>query len=399
MSLITQPFMRVGNRVVDSPPELLAEYEVTAELKFEPAVDTSNIDLGAIHAAENIWMISLWFKPDALFDSSASTDQYLFGQYVDATNYLVIYLRASDGKLVFDHTEAGGQEIVVSSETSWKPEWQHVICSLHNVNGKRMIVNGGTAVTEAGDTTAISLIANQILGARDNGTSTEGFDGAIKNVAMSITVLSAGDESGLLVGIVPVDATEYYPLNEGTGTIALDYGSGGNNGTIDSANTWEGTGAQASIILSQIPAGYDILILEWENLIVNNAAIQNLQLTMAGGAGEYDYSNLAFGTTSTTQNAANFILLGTCGDVPGVGRKSNGSVKIFNRLANEKVCIGTEVGVATAQTTLHDLFGFHIEAKDRTVDEEISTMTITPAAGSLMGGSRARVIGISTGGR
>ena len=52
-------------------------------------------------------------------------------------------------------------------------------------------------------------------------------------------VLSTDEERDLLKGIIPADATEFYRLNEGHGTTAIDVGTGGNDGTIDSANRWE----------------------------------------------------------------------------------------------------------------------------------------------------------------
>ncbi len=383
------------NAVVDSPPELLDSFEVTAELNFDGS-SNSSIDCGAIHdAVDKLW-ISFWFKLDTAFSSASAATQELFAKYVDGTNYVYCYLDNNDGKLYLAHGEGAGPETISSAETSFAADiWHHIIVSMSTAAGQRMIVNGGTAVTEAGNQTAISLVASIVFGTAVV-DSVGYFVGEMRDVAIGIDDLSGAEEAALLKGIVPVDATQFYPLNEGTGTVALDYGSGGNNGTIDSANSWLGTGAQSSIIMSPIPAHYGELILIWEDLIVNNAAIQNLQLTMVGGAGDYDYSNLAFGTASTTQNAANFILLGTCGDVPGVGRKSNGYLRIFNRAAVEKVCIGTEVGTPAAQTTLHDLLGFHIEAKDRTVTAgvEITSLTITPAAGSLMGGGKVYLLGI-----
>jgi len=372
-------FRAVRNAVVDSPPELLAKYEVTTELQFIPASATSNIDLGAIHAAENIWGIGLWFKPNSLFSSASSTDQYLFGQYVDATNYMV--------------TEGGSQEIVVSAETSWTPERHFVICSAHNVNGKRMIVDGGTAVTEAGDTTAISLIANQVIGCRDNGTSTEGFDGSIDNVAMVIDALTVGEEADLLNGIVPVDATDYWRLNEGTGTSAYSREGTKTVGTIDTACTWGGTGAQTTITLSPIPAGYGILILIWENSLTNNPDAGGLEVNFNGDeAANYDRSRVNFGTASSTTNADSDIPFGLSGDIDAAGFITSGYLIILNRAAQEKVAIGKDISYNYA----HDFTGKHTEAKWRNTSDEISSMVISSNAGSLIGGSKFYLLGIKT---
>ena len=148
-----------------------------------------------------------------------------------------------------------------------------------------------------------------------------------------------------------------------------------------------------------VPIGYDILLLSWSNVYVTDDDLQNLELTLVGGAGEYDHSFIALGTASSTTNAQNLIRIGQCGDDDAVKRISAGYVTIFNRLAQEKVVIGLETGFynSAANGTDDDVFGYHIEAKDRTTDEAISAVIITASNSKLFAvASRFTLLGIAT---
>ena len=218
---------------------LLAQEEAPL---FIVASATSNMNVGAIHDAQNDLGFSFWFKPTADFSSSSSTDQFLFGKFDDANNRLTGKLRASDGKLAIMHEEATVEEPIVSAETSWNDgQWYHGHVSFSTTNGQRLIIDGGTAVTEASNQTAISLTAALIFGARDDGTSTEGFGGVMANIAIVTDALSTDEEAGLFNGVIPADATEIWLMDEGTGTNVANTGTSGsgNDGTLDAAVTWE----------------------------------------------------------------------------------------------------------------------------------------------------------------
>lgn len=397
----TSPALRyvVGNRVVDSPPVLLDSYEVKTELHFVAGVTTSNVDLTALHDAENDLWISLWFKLDEAFSSASSANQIIFGKYVDATNLLTIQLLAASGKLQFNHLEGGSEESLLSTKDSWAGgTWHHVICSLSTTSGKRMIVNGGTAVAEAGDTTAISLIANMVLGALDNGTTNTGFAGAMRDVSIGNDELTGAEEAALLQGIVPVDATEVYKLNEGTGTTAISSGSGANNGTIDSANTWVGTTVAifASLV---VPVGYDILFLYWNGAMHSDPNTEyNILMTFNGdGGGNYDWSKRAFNSGTVSTNSATYISIGNMD-----GRTSNmvhtsGFLTIFNRAGQQKSVIGGEANFRKGQTNLNRLTELHIASKWRTTAGVISLITLTASgAGNYIGGTKFWLLGINS---
>jgi len=182
---------------------------------FIAGVDTSNVKFADPYDAVNDIYASIFFTPDQTFSSASSTDMYLVSKFVDATNYWFIFLRASDGKLVMDHREGNGAETIVSAETSWAAGTKfHVLGSCNTGEGQRLIIDGGTAVTEVGNTTAISLIADVTIGARDDGTSTEGFEGVIHGqVVMGggadvelTTTADTGEEALSAKGIPPASA-------------------------------------------------------------------------------------------------------------------------------------------------------------------------------------------------
>jgi len=201
-------------------------------------VATSNINLGAIHNAENILYIKIRFRLDAPFAAGAPADQYLFGKFDGANDYLMGWLEAADGMFHMAHAEAAAVEAIVSAEDSWDIGWHTIVVSLHNVNGQRLRVDGSAAVVEAGNTTAISLAADFVLLARDDGVSIEGLTGVEVDVVMGIAALTVAQEDDLYNGIPPAAATESYLLDEGRGVIAYDRGTGGNNGTLDTTATW-----------------------------------------------------------------------------------------------------------------------------------------------------------------
>ncbi len=203
----------------------------------------SSVDFGAIHDATDKLWISFWFKLDTAFSSASPTTQELFAKYVNGTNYFYCYLDETDGKLYLDHGEGAGPETISSTETTWAADtWHHIIASMSTAAGQRMIVNGGSAVAEAGNQTAINLVASIVFGAAVV-DSAGYFVGEIKEVVMGTDDLNAGEEAALYAGTLPGDETEYWPMDEGSGTgagaIKDQEGTADADGAIDSACTWE----------------------------------------------------------------------------------------------------------------------------------------------------------------
>ena len=213
----------------------------------------------------------------------------------------------------------------------WAPGfWNHIILSISAANGARLIINGEAAVTDA-DTTALFAGGTMYLGFTTIDLSNS-LVGEMRDVALGTDDLSGAEEAALLQGIVPVDATQYYPLDEGSGTTVYDNGTGGNDGTVDSANTWQGTGAQSTITLSQIPSGYGELILILSGVMDNTDSLKNIKMTFNGDTGaNYDWSDEEFGAASSTTNGATSAIIGAAGNKDDVAGVWDGVYRIFNR--------------------------------------------------------------------
>jgi len=204
---------------------------------------TSNIHAGDIGDGNKLWM-SLWFNLDTAIPAGGSgTDQYLIGKYTDDDEFLMVWIEGADGKIYLSHNEAGVAETIGTAETAWALGWHHILASCSTVVGQRLIADGGTAVDDAGNVTVISLTPDAFcIGARDDGVNAEGFIGEMQNVILGIGDLSAPEEEALYAGTAPTGAnapTEYWYIDEGTGTIIISYGSVATTGTADDANTWE----------------------------------------------------------------------------------------------------------------------------------------------------------------
>lgn len=160
------------------------------------------------------------------------------------------------------------------------------------------------------------------------------------------------------------------------------------------------TGTTASVSFV-VPLRYDMLLLSWDDVYGDQIADQLIELTLLSSGSGYDDSYIALGTASNADNNTAGITLGTFGDIdtgPADGEHyfSSGHVIIFNRNGYEKVVIGTEVHYSddTGATAPEDVFGYHIEAKDRDTGV-ITAVTLTPSAGNFTQG-RFTLLGIAT---
>ena len=155
--------------------------------------------------------------------------------------------------------------------------------------------------------------------------------------------------------------------------------------------------ATAASVSFVVPTGYDELILFWHDVYGNGGADQAITMTFnSDTAGNYDTSRQAFGAASSTTNAASGIILDYCGDTDDDQMYANGFITIFNRLAQEKVCIGTANWYDKADVQINDVNGRHIEAKWRNTTAAIFSITRTPSSGSLVVNSRFTLLGIAT---
>ncbi len=153
--------------------------------------------------------------------------------------------------------------------------------------------------------------------------------------------------------------------------------------------------AAAASVEITVPAGYEILFLEWSGVYGDQVATKNIYLRFNGDTGNnYDYSMQPFGTVSSTANAGTVIIGGQFSNTT-LGYYNSAKLLIFNRASQEKVVIGNNViTIASAE----DLTGWHNEAKWRNTSDEISTILIFASGGNFTAGSRFILRGLRTSG-
>lgn len=209
--------------------------------------NTSNINCGAIHNNAATYWLSFRFKLDQPFSAAAVTDQYLWGKFVDATHFLWLVLKAADGKLYFEGQDGGANDFSIAAQdgaadiTSWNSgQWYQVLASISAVNNVRFRVDNGTVVTDA-SAIAFPNGGDFVLLDYDDpgaGTGFEGIEVGFFGGTDDLSQAAPDEEYDLYTGIPPADVVNEYLLDEGRGVTAYDRGSGGNNGTLDTAATW-----------------------------------------------------------------------------------------------------------------------------------------------------------------
>ena len=210
---------------------------VTNVLAFDGTAN-SKIDCGAINDAAAKFWVSFRFKLDSDFSSANSTDQFLWSKAVDTNNTIIANLYAGNGKLYF-YMYIGGllKFQITSAETSWTAgTWYHVLASISSANAVRLRVDNGTAVTDT-DTTALPNGGDFMIGYYAYDTA-KGFIGAIADFACGTDDLSTTEEASLYTGTLPGDETDWWAIDEATGTSITSYGSDATTGTAGSACSW-----------------------------------------------------------------------------------------------------------------------------------------------------------------
>lgn len=196
---------------------------------------TSNINCGEIHNASAKLWVSFRFKLDADFVIGTTTI-ITFGKFEDGFTNLYLYLHSVTGKLTLDQNM--GLIHLESNEVSWEAgKSYHVIASISDSGGGRLIVDGGVAIT-AGGTANLPNGADLVFGDKWSPGTGGGFEGIISDVFVGTDDLTTDEETDLYNGIPPLDTVNEYLLDEGRGVIAYDRGSGGNNGTLGTSATW-----------------------------------------------------------------------------------------------------------------------------------------------------------------
>jgi hypothetical protein len=181
--------------------------------------------------------ISLWLKTTLsslgylVSKQTAFTDGY--GVFMLPTGEIAFYLGSSTSSArIYAYTQ----------NTFNDGDWHNVVTTYdgsQDVSGLNIYVNNTSqALTVVTNNTPnnVSNIANFAIGMR-NGDAYPYLD-YIDEVSVFNSELSASDVTNIYNGGTPTDLTDlspiaWYRFEEGSGTTAIDSGSGGNNGTLN----------------------------------------------------------------------------------------------------------------------------------------------------------------------
>jgi hypothetical protein len=208
-------------------PYMMPRRTVGSVLHFDGTAN-SYVDCGDIYDLSTKLWVSCWVK----FDSFAAYSiPWSKGSGNDS---LRLYLNSQ--LIRVSKTTGGVSDFDLSSGiNAIVNNWYHVLLSISDVNGARLIVNGGTPSTNA-DTSSIPDCGNFIIGSGQAGAEWN-VTGVIANVIVGTDDLTTAEEAGLYNGIIPADRTDLWYLDEGRGTTAYSYGT--NNGTKGSSALWQ----------------------------------------------------------------------------------------------------------------------------------------------------------------
>ena len=199
--------------------------------------DVNNLSFGN-GTTDSPFSISAWIKIGQTtaqgivtkYGSNSSTREYLF--YTTGGKLRLLFIDASNGANNF---ATGTTNLSIDT-------WYHVACTYDGrggstaYNGMTLYINGvaESVTTIGGSYTAMSNTTQVVQIGK---YSTNRLLGYIDETAIFNSELSASDITSIYNGGIPNDITSLSPLSwwrfEGTGTTAIDSGSGGNDGTLE----------------------------------------------------------------------------------------------------------------------------------------------------------------------
>lgn len=183
-------------------------------------------------------------------------------QNIVTMNGLAVYKNGSTQKVsLYTHTDTN---MLHSSAVMPRDRWCHIVATYDNGTAK-VYIDGVLDNTTTGNASNLSAGAVQKLfvGVASNGTSSW-VTGRLRDVRIYNQAVSASDASVLALGAdIILQPVLHLPLNEGSGTTAVDI-AGGNNGTITGA-TWTKQPAAAKNVSLIDDGGVDRPAGNWHN--------------------------------------------------------------------------------------------------------------------------------------
>jgi len=181
--------------------------------------------------------ISCWFKRNTPY-----TTEFVIDKSESSGNYrgYSILIPDSDNKIYFTLRYTSSYFIQVKSNTAiTDTDWHNLVITYSGsslISGVNIYIdNVNDTGTGTGTLSGSTITAQPLqIGARNGANN---FLGKIDEVSIFNSELSASDITTIYNGGVPNDISSLLPLSwwrfEGTGTTAIDSGSGGNDGTLE----------------------------------------------------------------------------------------------------------------------------------------------------------------------
>ena len=218
-------------------PEIPAgsSFTNTYSLAFDGTDDFVNLGNNTDFNTDDTISVSAWFKTS---DDTTPTQQ-IFSK----TFYRLQIQDYSGGSRVVwavYHTAGSLKQIVASGTEYADGQWHHALCvyESNKIGGMALYVDG-VLIGSADSSTQIHTSTNALMIGVKNTSLQQDLNGNVDEVAFWTSNQSANAStiynSGVPNDISSLNPISWYRFEEGSGTTAIDSGTGGNNGTISGA--------------------------------------------------------------------------------------------------------------------------------------------------------------------
>ncbi len=324
---------------------------------------TSYVNFGNIYPSQAKFWVSLWIKPSQNY--IAGTTGWFFAKYNNINDRIELYYLDS-GKILLRHkvgaTDVSLQTAAINLTSG---TWYHIVVSINQSvgggapsNGARVRVNNGVAVTVA-DAGTMPTAGNTYLGWRNTLAASETFNGIIANVIVGTDDLTNAEETALYAGTAPVDATDIWYLDEGTGNTIYSYGTSPNNGTKAAATTWGTTSRPEKLAISiggmvvdSFARAYSVVDTGGGSWIIDQNNVMPY----------FDYYKHTVGTTEVVKYQPAVMLTGTTLPDLDVGDGVQNGTITWGSNTNITITYGEMVSSVSSNASLSEELGFTVPA-------------------------------------
>jgi hypothetical protein len=211
-------------------------FQNTYSLNFDGMDD--RVQLTSDFVASGEFTLSFWMKPTTV--GSGNGKIYPIGTFPGNSNYIkldqigVLWLRLGATTIIFNESVygSGANNLVLN-------DWQNITFIRDNSNIIRCYKNGvdfGYNVAAATNSNTLTLNSfGRII------VNSFGYEGELDEIAFwnsDETVNISTISTSPVVDLTSLNPIAWYRFEEGSGTTAIDSGTGGNNGTLENSPTY-----------------------------------------------------------------------------------------------------------------------------------------------------------------